>query len=110
MEIGYIPKDNGFAWKNKAEQLSKMLATLRLQPLPYFFRKKNPMSHQSDLISTDINAYLAQYERKELLRFLTCGNVDDGKSCKIIVINLTFITRKYFNPIYSSVGTIVPGG
>ena len=37
------------------------------------------MSHQSDLISTDINAYLAQHERKELLRFLTCGNVDDGK-------------------------------
>ena len=26
------------------------------------------MSHQSDLISTDINAYLAQHERKELLR------------------------------------------
>ena len=41
------------------------------------------MSHQSDLISTDINEYLAQHERKELLRFLTCGNVDDGKSTLI---------------------------
>ncbi len=41
------------------------------------------MSHQSDLISTDINAYLAQHERKELLRLLTCGNVDDGKSTLI---------------------------
>ena len=41
------------------------------------------MSHQSDLISTDINAYLAQHESKELLRFLTCGNVDDGKSTLI---------------------------
>ena len=41
------------------------------------------MSHQSELISTDINAYLAQHERKELLRFLTCGNVDDGKSTLI---------------------------
>jgi bifunctional enzyme CysN/CysC len=41
------------------------------------------MSHQSDLISTDINAYLAQHERKELVRFLTCGNVDDGKSTLI---------------------------
>lgn len=41
------------------------------------------MSHQSDLISTDIIAYLAQHERKELLRFLTCGNVDDGKSTLI---------------------------
>ena len=41
------------------------------------------MSHQSDLISADILAYLAQHERKGLLRFLTCGNVDDGKSTLI---------------------------
>lgn len=41
------------------------------------------MSHQSELISTDINAYLAQHEKKELLRLLTCGSVDDGKSTLI---------------------------
>src|SRR6188474_1324766 len=41
------------------------------------------MSHQSDLIATDIEAYLAQHERKEMLRFLTCGSVDDGKSTLI---------------------------
>jgi bifunctional enzyme CysN/CysC len=41
------------------------------------------MSHVSELISEDILAYLAQHERKELLRFLTCGNVDDGKSTLI---------------------------
>ncbi len=41
------------------------------------------MSHQSDLIAQDINAYLAQHEQKELLRFLTCGSVDDGKSTLI---------------------------
>ena len=41
------------------------------------------MSQQSELISTDIQAYLAQHERKELLRFLTCGSVDDGKSTLI---------------------------
>ncbi len=41
------------------------------------------MSHRSDLIATDIDAYLAQHERKELLRFLTCGSVDDGKSTLI---------------------------
>jgi bifunctional enzyme CysN/CysC len=41
------------------------------------------MSHQSDLIASDIHAYLTQHERKELLRFLTCGNVDDGKSTLI---------------------------
>ncbi len=41
------------------------------------------MSHQSELIATDIDAYLAQHQRKELLRFLTCGSVDDGKSTLI---------------------------
>ncbi|QDS87497.1 Bifunctional enzyme CysN/CysC [Rosistilla oblonga] len=41
------------------------------------------MSHQSDLISTDINAYLKQHEQKQLLRFITCGSVDDGKSTLI---------------------------
>jgi bifunctional enzyme CysN/CysC len=41
------------------------------------------MSHAEDLIATDIDAYLAQHERKELLRLLTCGNVDDGKSTLI---------------------------
>jgi len=41
------------------------------------------MSHQSDLIATDIEAYLQQHEQKELLRLLTCGSVDDGKSTLI---------------------------
>ncbi|MBU2965383.1 sulfate adenylyltransferase subunit CysN [Amphritea sp. 2_MG-2023] len=41
------------------------------------------MSHQSDLIASDIETYLAQHENKELLRFLTCGSVDDGKSTLI---------------------------
>ena len=41
-------------------------------------------SYQSDsLIATDIEAYLKQHENKEMLRFLTCGNVDDGKSTLI---------------------------
>ena len=41
------------------------------------------MSHDSILIETDIEAYLAEHERKELVRFLTCGSVDDGKSTLI---------------------------
>jgi bifunctional enzyme CysN/CysC len=41
------------------------------------------MSHKSDLIATDIEAYLKQHERKQLLRFITCGSVDDGKSTLI---------------------------
>ncbi len=41
------------------------------------------MAHQSDLIASDILAYLKQHENKDLLRFITCGNVDDGKSTLI---------------------------
>ncbi len=41
------------------------------------------MSHSSELIATDIESYLKVHENKDLLRFLTCGNVDDGKSTLI---------------------------
>ncbi|OIM99470.1 sulfate adenylyltransferase subunit CysN [Idiomarina sp. MD25a] len=41
------------------------------------------MSHASPLIEQDILAYLQQHENKELLRFITCGSVDDGKSTLI---------------------------
>ena len=41
------------------------------------------MSHQSSLIAEDINEYLEQHEHKSLLRFITCGSVDDGKSTLI---------------------------
>lgn len=41
------------------------------------------MSHKSTLIESDIIAYLKSQERKSLLRFITCGSVDDGKSTLI---------------------------
>ncbi len=41
------------------------------------------MAHQSALIADDIEAYLQQHEVKSLLRFITCGSVDDGKSTLI---------------------------
>jgi sulfate adenylyltransferase subunit 1 len=41
------------------------------------------MAHQSDLIEKDILAYLKSQEEKSLLRFITCGSVDDGKSTLI---------------------------
>ena len=41
------------------------------------------MAHVSDLIARDIEAYLHQHEHKSLLRFITCGSVDDGKSTLI---------------------------
>ena len=41
------------------------------------------MSHISELIATDIESYLKSHEEKSLLRFITCGSVDDGKSTLI---------------------------
>ncbi|MFZ5724685.1 MAG: sulfate adenylyltransferase subunit CysN [Pseudomonadota bacterium] len=41
------------------------------------------MAHVSDLIATDIEAYLKSHQYKSLLRFITCGSVDDGKSTLI---------------------------
>ena len=41
------------------------------------------MAHVSDLIATDIEHYLEAHEHKSLLRFITCGSVDDGKSTLI---------------------------
>jgi bifunctional enzyme CysN/CysC len=41
------------------------------------------MAHVSDLIEKDIDAYLEAHQHKSLLRFITCGSVDDGKSTLI---------------------------
>ncbi len=41
------------------------------------------MAHVSDLIASDIDRYLQQHQTKSLLRFITCGSVDDGKSTLI---------------------------
>ncbi|MFO1506735.1 MAG: sulfate adenylyltransferase subunit CysN [Lysobacterales bacterium] len=41
------------------------------------------MGDASNLIATDIEGYLKQHEAKSLLRFITCGSVDDGKSTLI---------------------------
>ena len=41
------------------------------------------MAHISNMIETDIEGYLRAHEHKSLLRFITCGSVDDGKSTLI---------------------------
>jgi bifunctional enzyme CysN/CysC len=42
------------------------------------------MDRMSDeLLSTNVEEYLRQHEQKGLLRFITCGSVDDGKSTLI---------------------------
>jgi len=41
------------------------------------------MHNENELLQQDVLAYLEQHEQKDLLRFLTCGSVDDGKSTLI---------------------------
>ncbi|MBU3002043.1 sulfate adenylyltransferase subunit CysN [Paraglaciecola arctica] len=41
------------------------------------------MNSENTLLQSDILGYLDQHEKKDLLRFLTCGSVDDGKSTLI---------------------------
>jgi bifunctional enzyme CysN/CysC len=43
----------------------------------------------------DVTAWLAEQERKELLRFITCGSVDDGKST--LIGRLLYETRQVFD-------------
>ncbi|HZV57355.1 MAG TPA: sulfate adenylyltransferase subunit CysN [Sphingobium sp.] len=44
---------------------------------------QDPIYKTDALIAQDIDAYLAQHQHKSLLRFITCGSVDDGKSTLI---------------------------
>ncbi|WP_413701752.1 sulfate adenylyltransferase subunit CysN [Psychromonas sp. KJ10-10] len=41
------------------------------------------MSTEQNLLATDIEEYLRVHENKDLMRFITCGSVDDGKSTLI---------------------------
>lgn len=41
------------------------------------------MHNENELLQKDVLGYLEQHEKKDLLRFLTCGSVDDGKSTLI---------------------------
>jgi bifunctional enzyme CysN/CysC len=47
------------------------------------------------LIAEDIDSYLAQHQRKTLLRFITCGSVDDGKST--LIGRLLYDSRMIFD-------------
>ena len=43
----------------------------------------DPVYRTEALIAEDIDAYLDQHQHKTMLRFITCGSVDDGKSTLI---------------------------
>ncbi|HVF38012.1 MAG TPA: sulfate adenylyltransferase subunit CysN [Sphingomicrobium sp.] len=50
---------------------------------------------ERELIAEDIDTYLKKQRAKELLRFITCGSVDDGKST--LIGRLLFETRQIFD-------------
>ncbi|MCL6741470.1 sulfate adenylyltransferase subunit CysN [Sphingomonas sp. RB56-2] len=54
-----------------------------------------PHAEERDLIASDISAYLAKQTSKEMLRFITCGSVDDGKST--LIGRLLYETRQIFD-------------
>ncbi len=54
-----------------------------------------PHAAERDLIASDIGAYLERQKAKELLRFITCGSVDDGKST--LIGRLLYETRQIFD-------------
>ncbi len=59
------------------------------------------MAHQSDLISKNIEQYLKEHENKEILRFITCGSVDDGKST--LIGRLLFDSKMIFEDQLASI-------
>ena len=46
------------------------------------------------LVASDIDAYLAAHQAKTMLRFITCGSVDDGKST--LIGRLLYDSRQIF--------------
>src|SRR5919106_602417 len=54
-----------------------------------------PNADERELIAADIGAYLEKQTSKELLRFITCGSVDDGKST--LIGRLLYETRQIFD-------------
>jgi len=59
------------------------------------------MADLSDLIATDIEQYLKAHENKSLLRFITCGSVDDGKST--LIGRLLFESKVLFEDQLSAI-------
>ncbi len=61
------------------------------------------MAVEVDLIKKDINEYLDRHERKDLLRFVTIGSVDDGKST--LIGRILFDTGSVYEDIIESIKT-----
>ncbi|MGI8706569.1 MAG: sulfate adenylyltransferase subunit CysN [Sphingomicrobium sp.] len=53
------------------------------------------LDEDRELIASDVSEWLARHERKEMLRFITCGSVDDGKST--LIGRLLYDCRQIFD-------------
>jgi bifunctional enzyme CysN/CysC len=53
------------------------------------------LDQDRDLIARDVSEWLGRHERKEMLRFITCGSVDDGKST--LIGRLLYDCRQIFD-------------
>jgi sulfate adenylyltransferase large subunit len=68
---------------------------IAIYPLPFGFSQRNKKQHfNMTTPNIDINAYLDQDEKKDLLRLLTAGSVDDGKST--LIGRLLFDSKKIY--------------
>ena len=64
-------------------------------------------SYKTDaLIAEDIEAYLEKHQHKSMLRFITCGSVDDGKST--LIGRILYDTGMVFEA--SRKGVLIGGG
>jgi bifunctional enzyme CysN/CysC len=54
-----------------------------------------PLDHDRELIASNVSEWLARHEQKEMLRFITCGSVDDGKST--LIGRLLYDCRQVFD-------------
>jgi len=52
------------------------------------------MNTQNEKIALDIESYLKEHENKDMLRFLTCGSVDDGMPHRARVRNMAQQARR----------------
>ena len=66
------------------DSLSSFMGEGAAEPQPAVTSVPDPNAYRADaLVAEDIDAYLQQHQNKSLLRFITCGSVDDGKSTLI---------------------------
>ncbi|WP_046117189.1 sulfate adenylyltransferase subunit CysN [Ensifer aridi] len=66
------------------------------------------MSYVQSIPPHDIEAHLAEHDNKSILRFITCGSVDDGKST--LIGRLLYDAKLIFEDQLANLGRVGPPG